>query len=127
MRQLAMICLFVLAASACSGAQHKKGADVEEMIAVDVSVDGLAKDDEQKLEDELAKIPGVFNLHRDVLGSGTMFSFDYSGDLHRLRAVSRRSSIPGCVVSASSRTSSTSATTTARRSSLSSPPTRRIS
>lgn len=85
MRHLALLCLLALTTTACSGAQSKKDGDVNEMLTVDVSVDGLAKEDEEKLEAELGKIDGVFNLQRDQLGSGTVFNFDYDGDLRRLQ------------------------------------------
>ncbi len=87
MRHLGIICLLALATTACSGVQSRKSNDdgTSDMISVDVSVDGLAKEDEAQLEAELAKIDGVVNLQRDPLGSGTVYNFDYTGDLRRLQ------------------------------------------
>lgn len=88
MRHVIVLLCLALSSAACSGVQSKKGDDLasaDEMLVVDVSVEGLTPEDDEKLEQELAKIDGVFNLQRDPLGSGTVFTFDYDGDLKRLQ------------------------------------------
>jgi hypothetical protein len=97
MRHLGLLCLFAFAVSACSGAQSKNDgfADPEQMITVDLAVEGLKKEDEDQLEQEIAKIDGVFNLQRDPLGNSTVYTFDFDGDLKRLQRQVEAIEYPG--------------------------------
>jgi hypothetical protein len=86
MRRHVFIAAAVALAMACSGAKSKKSDPMEpDFIKVDVTVDGLSEDDKAPLELEIAKIDGVFNIQQDPLGNGTVYSFDYEGDLRRLQ------------------------------------------
>ena len=86
MRRTMCIAAVLTLATACSGAKNKKSDPMEpDFIRVDVTVDGLKDEDKDPLELEIAKIEGVFNIAQDPLGSTTMYSFDYEGDLRRLQ------------------------------------------
>lgn len=95
MRHLGLLCALVLA-TACSGAAKKNEEDpFANMITVDVAVEGLKKEDEEKLEAEIAKISGVLNLQRDPLGKSTVYTFDYDGDLKVLQRKLEAIEYPG--------------------------------
>lgn len=91
-----LICLFALTTLACSGVQSKKSDGLgEEMTVVDVSVEGLSDADADKLEAEIGKISGVFNLVRDPLGDGVTYTFDFDGDIKRLQRAIEAIEYPG--------------------------------
>lgn len=87
MHRFASIILVCLTVSACAGAKTSDEMDFAEpdIIQVDVAVENLKAEDEEKLEAELVKIAGVYNLRRDELGQSTVFVFEYEGDFDRLR------------------------------------------
>lgn len=87
MNKSAFVFLVMVTLSACAGAKTNDEMEFEEpdIIEVDVAVEGLKPDDEAKLEAELVKIEGVYNLRRDELGEATVFVFEYEGDFDRLR------------------------------------------
>jgi len=65
------------------------------MTVVDVSVEGLSSEDADKLEAEIGKISGVFNLVRDPLGNGVTYTFDYDGDIKKLQREIESIEYPG--------------------------------